>query len=179
MLPSALPGHRLLIGLITAAVIIAGLHFGRDIVVPLALAFLLGFVLDPLVARQKRLGLGRTPAVIVVVVLTMAAKACASLLLGMQISSLSAQGVLSDISAWESVDSFIGRMLASISGIAAVLDAKTVVVGMQPAVAITLVEPAPPRIRHRALPPKSARAFAAGQAFAGRPDQVRHGRQRA
>ena len=57
-----------------------------------------------------------------------------------EINKKGAKGVLVDISALEMVDSFIGRMISDISGMARILDAKTVLVGMRPAVAITLVE---------------------------------------
>jgi rsbT antagonist protein RsbS len=57
-----------------------------------------------------------------------------------RIASTRAHGVLIDISSLEMVDSFIGRMLGSIAGMSKVLGADTVVVGMQPSVAITLVE---------------------------------------
>ena len=57
-----------------------------------------------------------------------------------KISSTEAKGVVIDISALGMVDSFIGRMIGTIASMSAILDAKTVVTGMQPSVAITLVE---------------------------------------
>lgn len=90
-LAAMLPSLQLMIGLVTAAVVIAALHFGRDILMPLALAFLMGFVLDPLVSRLKRWGLPRLLAVVLVLAATMALLGGVGLLLGSQVRALSAE----------------------------------------------------------------------------------------
>ena len=88
---SLVPEIRLLVGLTTAAVIIAGLYFGREILIPLALALLLGFVLHPLVAWLKRRGLPLPAAVAIVVTLSLGGIVLAGVALGNQVSSLSRQ----------------------------------------------------------------------------------------
>ena len=90
-LATVLPELKLMIGLVTGAMIIAALYFGRDILIPLALAFLLGFVLDPLVMRLKRWGLPRGAAVVMVVVFALGMIGLAGLFLGSQVSTLSAE----------------------------------------------------------------------------------------
>jgi rsbT antagonist protein RsbS len=57
-----------------------------------------------------------------------------------RIYTTAAKAVLIDISTVQIVDSFIGRMIANIAGISGIMDARTVIIGIQPAVAITLVE---------------------------------------
>lgn len=85
------PEIKLMVGLVSSAIIIAGLYYGRDILMPLALAFLLGFVLDPLVSRLKRWGLPRAASVAVVMVIALAALGLTGLFLGQQVSALSAE----------------------------------------------------------------------------------------
>ena len=89
-LASMLPALRLLVGLLIAALVIAGLYFGRELLIPLALALLLGFLLDPAVSRLKRWGLPRLVATLGVVVITLCALAGMGAYLGNQVSELSA-----------------------------------------------------------------------------------------
>ncbi len=89
-LAAVLPGLRWLIGLLIASIIIAALYFGRDILIPLALAVLVGFLLDPAVTRLKRWGLSRMLATLLVVVLALGALTGIGFYLGKQVQSLSA-----------------------------------------------------------------------------------------
>ena len=90
-LAALVPELKLMAALLTGAAIIAALYFGRDIIIPLALALLLGFLLDPLVVRLKRWGLPRAAAVILVVTLTLGLIGLAGVFLGNQVSALSAE----------------------------------------------------------------------------------------
>ena len=89
-LVAVLPSLQFGLGLFSATIVIAALYLGREILMPLAMAFLLGFVLDPLVVRLKRWGVPRAVAVIVVVA-TLALIVAAGLLLSRQVSALSAE----------------------------------------------------------------------------------------
>ncbi len=90
-LAAVLPSLQLGLGLFSATIVITALYLGREILMPLAMAFLLGFVLDPLVVRLKRWGVPRSVAVIVVVAVTLALIAVAGLFLSRQVSALSAE----------------------------------------------------------------------------------------
>lgn len=83
------PGLRWLVGLLIATVLIAALYFGRDLLIPLALAVLLGFLLDPAVTRLKRWGLPRMFATLLVVALALGALTGMGLYLGKQVQALS------------------------------------------------------------------------------------------
>ncbi len=85
---STLASLRVASGFLVAAVVICGLYFGRDILVPLALAILLAFVLDPLVTRLKRWGLPRAPAVALVVAATLALLVVGAAFVGKEVRDL-------------------------------------------------------------------------------------------
>ncbi len=85
------PGLRFMAGLVIAALIILGLYVGRDLLIPLALAALLGFLLDPAVSKLKRWGLPRMAAVLIVVAMTLGALGAAGLYVGNQVTELSAE----------------------------------------------------------------------------------------
>ena len=89
-LTALLPALRVLIGLWIAALVIAALYFGRDILIPLALAVLVGFLLDPAVTRLKRWGLPRMVGTLMVVAVLLAALGGMGAYLGNQVSELSA-----------------------------------------------------------------------------------------
>lgn len=89
-LASMLPALRLLVGLLIAALVIAALYFGRELLIPLALALLLGFLLDPAVSRLKRWGLPRLAGTLGVVAITLCSLAGLGAYLGNQVSDLSA-----------------------------------------------------------------------------------------
>ncbi len=90
-LTAMVPGLRLMVGLVIAALVILALYVGRDLLIPLALASLLGFLLDPAVSRLKRWGLPRMVAVLFVVITTLGALGAGGLYVGNQVTELSAE----------------------------------------------------------------------------------------
>lgn len=90
-LASTLTTLRLAAGFLVAAVVLCGLYFGRDILVPLALALLLAFLLDPAVARLKRWGVPRLVAVLAVVGTTLALLVVGGALAGKEVRDLGAE----------------------------------------------------------------------------------------
>jgi predicted PurR-regulated permease PerM/GAF domain-containing protein len=89
-LADMVPALRLVAGLLVAALVIAGLYFGSGLLIPLALAALLGFLLDPAVSRLKRWGLPRMAATLLVVAMALAALGGLGTYLGLQVQQLSA-----------------------------------------------------------------------------------------
>ena len=89
-LVAIVPGLRWMVGLMIAAIVIVGLYFGREILIPLALAVLLGFLLDPAVTRLHRWGVPRLAAALLVVALALGALGGLGLYLGKQVQALSA-----------------------------------------------------------------------------------------
>lgn len=88
---SVLPNLRILIGLCIAALIIAGLYFGRSLLIPLALATFLGFLLHPVVLKLKHWGLPHLVSVMTVITVCLALLIAGTTYLGMQLVSLSQQ----------------------------------------------------------------------------------------
>lgn len=88
-LASLVPSLRVLIGLSIAALVIVGLYFGRELLIPLALATLLGFLLNPAVVWLKHWSVPRMAAVLVVITIALGALVAGTSYLGMQLSSLS------------------------------------------------------------------------------------------
>lgn len=89
-LADMVPALRLLTGLLVASIVIAGLYFGQGLLIPLALALLFGFLLDPAVSRLKRWGMPRMAATLLVVVMALATLAGMGTYLGSQVQQLSA-----------------------------------------------------------------------------------------
>ena len=86
-----LPALRVAVGMVIVSLVLAALYFGRDLLIPLALAALLGFLLNPVVSRLKRWGLPRVAAVMLVVTLTLGLLVGAGAYLATQASGLSAE----------------------------------------------------------------------------------------